>query len=181
MPSSCGCRSAPTSTSCCRGGGATARRAEAGWQVLPPPRGPGQAVPSVSPRLGGGEGAASGPVPPEGAGGRAGGGMDGPWTPPPRPEEQGGGEARPSFGALDPHGVSLFPPSPPPSLFPCMREAFRKMSRWEKEGLLKFLARSVWDGACWCPWWQGLPGAEEPAGDVRPGGPGASSHPWGGR
>lgn len=36
MPSSCGCRSAPTSTSCCRGGGVTARRAEAGWQVLPP-------------------------------------------------------------------------------------------------------------------------------------------------
>lgn len=36
MPSSCGCRSAPTSTSCCRGGGAMARRAEAGWQVLPP-------------------------------------------------------------------------------------------------------------------------------------------------
>lgn len=49
MPSSCGCRSAPTSTSCCRGGGATARRAEAGWQVLPPPRGPGQAVPPRGP------------------------------------------------------------------------------------------------------------------------------------
>lgn len=35
---------------------------------------------------------------------------------PPRPEEQGGGEARPSFAALDPHGgfsfSSLSPPFP---------------------------------------------------------------------
>lgn len=34
MPSSYGCWSAPTSTSYCRGGGVTARRAVAGWQVL---------------------------------------------------------------------------------------------------------------------------------------------------
>ena len=29
---------------------------------------------------------------------------------------------------------------------------------------MKFLAHSVWDGACWCPWWHGTEVQRSPVG-----------------